>query len=192
MSPLAHAKRIPYVHRWLLSLLILSLVVTLAGCATSALKKPLTTVKSVDLHRFMGDWYVIAIIPYFLEKDCVGSVETYRLRPDGVIDTTFTAWKPDFDGKRIEAKSLAFVEDQETNASWAVQFFWPIRFAYRILALAPDYRYAVVGHPSRNYAWVFARTPRMDPEDYRAALAALDAQGFDTNRLVLVPQRDSR
>ena len=43
----------------------------------------------VDLERFMGDWYVIATIPTFLEKDAYNPVETYKRDDDGTIATTF-------------------------------------------------------------------------------------------------------
>jgi hypothetical protein len=36
------------------------------GCQTLA---PIHTVPYVDLNRFMGDWYVVANIPTFIEKD---------------------------------------------------------------------------------------------------------------------------
>ena len=54
------------------------------GC--SSVKDPLRTVSHVDLPRYMGDWYVIANIPYFAEKNCYDSIESYALRPDGAID----------------------------------------------------------------------------------------------------------
>ena len=41
---------------------------------------PMPVVDYVDLDRFMGDWYVIATIPTFLEKDAFNPVETYQKR----------------------------------------------------------------------------------------------------------------
>ena len=38
----------------------------LAACASRG--PEMKTVEKVDLERFMGDWYVIANIPTFLEK----------------------------------------------------------------------------------------------------------------------------
>ena len=51
--------------------------------------KPIHTVEKVDLNRFMGDWYVIANIPTFIEKDAYNAIETYRLEDDGTVATTF-------------------------------------------------------------------------------------------------------
>ena len=50
----------------------------------------LRTVDYVDLERFMGDWYVIANIPTFIEKGAVNAVESYELDSKGRINTTFT------------------------------------------------------------------------------------------------------
>src|SRR6185436_16258633 len=65
------------------------------GCATR--QQPLHTVPYVDLPRYMGDWYVIANIPYFAEKECVESIESYALRPDGKIANWFRFRKKGFD-----------------------------------------------------------------------------------------------
>lgn len=58
-----------------------------SACSTSP---PLDTVDYVDLDRFMGDWYVIAHIPTFIETDAYNAVESYRLEDNGTIDTVFT------------------------------------------------------------------------------------------------------
>ena len=51
------------------------------------------TVKYVDLKKYMGDWYVIANIPTFIEKDATNAVESYKLSSDGTIHTTFSFFK---------------------------------------------------------------------------------------------------
>jgi len=60
------------------------------------MKGPLRPVPQVDLQRYMGDWYVLANIPYFAEKNCLDSVESYALRSDGKIDNWFTCRKGSF------------------------------------------------------------------------------------------------
>jgi apolipoprotein D and lipocalin family protein len=62
----------------------------MVGCAAPP-GPPLTTVEHVDLPRFMGDWYVIASIPTFLEKRAYNAVESYRLAEDGTVATTIKA-----------------------------------------------------------------------------------------------------
>jgi len=78
--------------------LLLSLTI-LAGCAAPL--APLKTVDGVDIKRFMGPWYIIACIPTFIETDSYNGVETYRLDPDGTIDTVFTFNQGGFDGPQL-------------------------------------------------------------------------------------------
>ena len=47
----------------------------------------LETVDYVDLEKFMGDWYVIANIPTFIEKGAVNAIESYKLDSKGRVKT---------------------------------------------------------------------------------------------------------
>jgi apolipoprotein D and lipocalin family protein len=47
----------------------------------------------------------------------------------------------------------------------------------------------VIGEPSRKYLWILSRTPEMNEPDYRVAVAAAEAQGYDASKLVRTPQR---
>ena len=62
------------------------LLLMVSACKTA---EPMPVVDAVDLNRFMGDWYVIANIPTFIETDAYNPVETYRLNADGTVATTF-------------------------------------------------------------------------------------------------------
>jgi apolipoprotein D and lipocalin family protein len=169
---------------------ILAGIASLAGCASTTRipARPLKTVAHVDLHRYMGDWRVIANIPYFAEKGLVDSVETYALRRDGRIDNSFTFRKGSFDAPQKKITALAWVHDPTTNAEWRVRFFGVITVSYLVLDLDPEYRWTVVGHPSRNYGWIMARTKSLPESTYRGILKRLESQGYDPKRFVKVPQ----
>jgi apolipoprotein D and lipocalin family protein len=149
----------------------------------------LRTVSRVDLPRYMGDWYVIANIPYFAEAGCIASVETYALRPDGRIDNWFTYRKGSFEAPVKQMRALAWVHNPQTQAEWRVRFFGLITARYLVLDLDPDYRWAVVGHPSRRYGWVLARAKTLPERQYRQILRRLSEQGYDPERFVKVPQQ---
>ena len=163
--------------------LLLCLAV-LSGCASTP---PPRTVDRVDLKRFMGDWYVISLLPWFGEKGNVNTMDIYALRPDGKIDVTYAFRKGTLEAPRKEWKAKAWAVDP-SNARWKVQFVWPFAADYLVLALADDYRYTVIGHPSRGLAWIMSRTPKMSQNDYEAAILALKQQDFDTNKLEKVRQ----
>ena len=150
---------------------------------------PLKLADKVDLPRFMGDWYVIANIPTFLEKGAHNAVESYRLEPDGRIATTFTFRKGGFDGEEKRMTPTGFVLDRESNAVWGMQFAWPIKADYRIVHVAEDYSTTVVAREKRDYAWIMARQPSIPEPQYRRLLGLLAAQGYDISKVRKVPQR---
>jgi apolipoprotein D and lipocalin family protein len=172
------------------TLAALLLAAALAGCS-SAPQPPLALAGKVDLPRFMGDWYVIASIPTFLEKEAWDAVESYRLAPDGRIETTFTFRAGGFEGERKRYAPRATVADPASNAVWRMQFLWPFEADFRIVHVAPDYSRTVIGREKRDHAWIMARSPSLPDADYEALVALLRAQGYDTSKLRKVPQRPS-
>ncbi|HWA38435.1 MAG TPA: lipocalin family protein [Burkholderiales bacterium] len=166
------------------TVVILSLV--LSGCTAMP---PLKLAEKVDLPRFMGDWYVIANIPTFLEKGAHNAVESYRLEPDGRIATTFTFRQGAFDGEPRRYTPTGFVVDRASNAVWGMQFVWPIKADYRILYVAADYGSTVIAREKRDYAWIMARTPSIPEAQYRRLLGLLAEQGYDISKVQKVPQR---
>lgn len=159
-----------------------ALILILSGCVEGG-GDPMKTVDQVDLERFMGDWYVVANIPTFLEQDAYNPVESYALNPDGTIATTFTFNKGALDGPLKTYHPKGFVLDTETNARWGMQFIWPIKADYRIIYLDPDYQLTVIGRAKRDYVWVMSRTPVLSEETYARIRSLLDEVGYDTNQL---------
>ena len=65
-------------------------------------EEKMKTVPYVDIKKFMGDWYVIANIPTFLEKNATNAIESYRLNSKNEIETTFSFYKNSPDGEKKE------------------------------------------------------------------------------------------
>ena len=145
---------------------------------------------AVDLDRFMGDWYVIAATPTFIDKQAFGAVESYRRDPDGSIATTYTFRDGSFDGPARRYNPRGFVEPGTGNAVWGMQFVWPFRADYRIAWLASDYSRVIVAREARDYAWIMARTPRISDAQLGEMLAFLASNGYDTSTLRRIPQRE--
>jgi apolipoprotein D and lipocalin family protein len=164
-----------------------AMLAVLTSACTSG--KPLPTVDYVDLDRFMGDWYVIAIIPTFIETNAHNAIESYRLEDDGTIDTVFTFRDGSFDGELKRYNPRGFVRNTETNAEWGMQFIWPIRADYRVMYLDPEYRMTVIGRNKRDYVWVMAREPLIDVAELDAILGIVADAGYDVTLLRKVPQQ---
>jgi apolipoprotein D and lipocalin family protein len=168
--------------------LLATTLLLLAGCQTAP-RPPIALAGPVDLPRFMGDWYVIANIPTFLEKGAHNAVESYRLEPDGSIATTFTFRADAFDGPEKRYTPRGFVRQGQGNAVWGMQFLWPIKADFRIVYLTPDYAQTVIGREARDFVWIMARTPAIPETDYQGILGFLAEQGYDVARIQRVPQR---
>jgi apolipoprotein D and lipocalin family protein len=166
-------------------------LVAIAGCQSPSMK-PLAVAPHVELERFMGDWYVIANIPTFLERGAHNAVESYRLDSDGSIATTFTYRKDAFDGPEKSMEPRGFVKDTKSNAVWGMQFIWPIKADYRIAFVSPDYSQTVVGREKRDYVWIMARTPTLPEADYQRLMAFVAEQGYDVSKVRKVPQQWDR
>ena len=158
----------------------------LGGCASHP---PMPAVESVDLDRFMGDWYVIASIPTPLEKDIYNAVESYERIEPKTIQTTFAFRKGGFDGESKEMKPVGYVGDDGSNAIWGMQFIWPIKADYRIIYLNEDYTQTIIGRNKLDYVWIMARTPTIADSDYGMMVEFVGKQGYDTSKIRPVPQR---
>jgi apolipoprotein D and lipocalin family protein len=167
--------------------LTLSGSLLVAGCQAGL--PPVKTVDYVDLERFMGDWYVIANIPTFIERGAHNAVESYRLDDDGTIATTFTFRKDAFDGPLKRYTPRGHVFDTSSNAVWGMQFVWPFKGDYRIIHLTDDYSVTVIGRNKRDYVWLMAREPQLEKERYEEAVRVIAAAGYDTSKLQRVPQQ---
>jgi len=158
----------------------------LLGCSTHP---PIRTEKNVDIDKFMGDWYVIANIPTFIEKGAHNAIESYKLNEDGSIATTFTFYQDGFDGEKKSYHPTGFIYEKDSNAIWGMQFIWPFTAEYRIIYLSDDYSETVIGRTKRDYVWIMARRPSLSDAAYQKIVDFIKEQGYDPEKLRIVPHR---
>jgi apolipoprotein D and lipocalin family protein len=161
-----------------------SLLLALA-CARAG--PPPRTVERVDLARYAGTWYEIASFPSWFQRGCTATTASYALRDDGRVSVENRCTR---DGEQSGVEGVAWPVD-DSNARLKVRFFWPFAGDYWVLALDPDYRWSLVGHPDRDYLWILARTPRIDEALYAELVAKAQAEGFDVSRLARTPQPEA-
>lgn len=159
------------------------LMALLAGCSSPS---PMPPVAQVDLPRFMGDWYVIAHIPSRPERNAYDAVESYRLLPDGRIQTDFRYRDGGFDKEIETMHPVGTVRPDTGNAVWGMQFIWPIKAEYVIAYLDEGYETTIVARSKRDYVWVMARTPCMDAARYQQMVEKVRGLGY-TEPLRRVP-----
>lgn len=180
---------------FLLAIFALSVVTSSvkAQDTTSNAGEPVT-VDSVDLARYMGTWYEIAKIPNSFQSKCaMNTTATYTLLGDGEVEVVNRCVESD--GSVNVAEGVAKVVDEKTNAKLKVSFvsilgvrlFWG---DYWIIGLSKDYRYAVVGTPTRKYGWILSRSPELSSEDMDVINRILRTQGYDPVRFVPTEQTE--
>ncbi|HET6554308.1 MAG TPA: lipocalin family protein [Dyella sp.] len=164
---------------------VMLVALPLGSCAEQT---PITPVRHVDVGRYMGDWYVIAAIPTYFERHAYGAVESYALRPDGRVQTTFRYRAGAANGELKTMHATGLVHADSGNAVWGMQFVWPVKAEYIIAWLDPDYRAVIIARNKRDYVWIMARTPTIPQEQYDLLVARVSAMGYDLAKLRKVPQ----
>ena len=138
------------------------LIILISGCAMKTTQ--IKTVDEVDINKFMGDWYVIAHIPSYVERNAFNAVESYKLNDDGSIATTFTFNEGSVDGPVKTYHPKGFIVPNTNNAIWGMQFIWPIKAQYKIAYLDKDYQTTIVARDKLDYVWLMSRSKTL-PHD---------------------------
>ena len=151
------------------------------------------TVSYVDLDRFMGDWHVIASVPTLLDRHAIDPIEHYARNSDGTIQTTYSyRKKPDSTSAsdssannasaglapRTEKTAKGYVLDQQSNAVWGMQFFWPIKADYRVVYLDENYQYTIIARNKKDYAWIMSRNPNISKQKRQELLDFVASLGY--------------
>lgn len=156
----------------------------LAACTLLGCKSPetLPTVDSVDLNQYAGKWYEWARFDHAFERGCLCSTAEYTVAGDHVaVLNTCTE-----ESGQKSTFGKAFPVPGSNNARLKVQFFWPFKGDYYILALGSNYEYALVGAPNRKYLWILGRTAQPDEATVAMLLTKAEELGFDTSQVLRI------
>lgn len=179
-----------------LTLLAAIAVAALAGKAT-ALPRVLPAgsanapVESLDLERYLGPWHEVARRPQFFQRHCVSDTTATYTRTSAERIRVINRCR-DEDGEVIEAAG----EARTTPRAGALEVsFLPRALAwlpvgwgdYWVVDLDPDYRWAVVGGPSRKALWVLARDPALPPALFDRIRQRAEARGYGIEDWILSP-----
>lgn len=168
----------------LLSLALFSL------CATAMAQKiDNSTIATLDLDRYLGQWYEIARYDHSFERDLVGCKAEYSMRDDGKIKVVNSGYLKTLDGPYKESIGKAKARRNGKPGQLEVSFFGPFYGDYNIMELAPDYSYSVVGSSSPKYLWILSRTPQLTTATKDKILRNLRQRGYDTTKLIWVKQK---
>jgi apolipoprotein D and lipocalin family protein len=150
---------------------------------------PLATITSLDVPRYMGNWFEIAKYPNKFQMKCVADTQAqYQLLPAGTVQVTNRCRKDN--GEMDEAIGEVRQTGAATSPKLQVRFapawlsWLPMVWGnYWVIDLDDRYQLVAVSEPNREFLWVLARTPKVSAEAYDALLARLKVQGFELGKL---------
>lgn len=161
----------------------ISMLLIVLSSLIIAQQNPPTTVKYVDLKRYVGLWYEIAKIPNSFQDQCAkNTTAKYTLTKDGEIYVTNSCI--DTDGELDAADGVVRVVDKKTNAKLEVSFVsffgWrPFWGDYWIIGLDENYQWAIIGTPNRKYGWILSRNPELKQDTMDHIFQILKDQGYN-------------
>lgn len=174
------------------AILVLSVLflVNTGGCHSKKTETMnLSTVKQLDLNRYMGKWYEIARFDHSFEKNLAAVTATYELLPGGRITVLNQGHKDFPDGVLKKATGKAKQPDLKEPGKLKVAFFLFFYADYFILELDENYQWALVGSSSDKYLWVLSRTPSLEEATLNDILQRARSRGYDTGKLIWVEQK---
>ncbi len=167
--------------------LMAAMALGLAGCDTTA-PEGVTPVTGFELDRYLGTWYEIARLDHRFERGLEAVTAHYAKNDDGGVTVTNRGWNTEA-GEWDQAVGKARFLGAPDTASLEVSFFGPFYGGYHVLALdaqAPDYGYALVAGPDRDYLWILSRTPRLAEDVYQDLVRQARALDFPVDELIRV------
>ena len=130
----------------------------------------------------MGKWYEIARIETSFQRGKFDSQADYVLLDDGTVSITNSAI--DKYGNRTKATAKGYAPDPNNPSKLRISFFRPFYADYLILALDPNYQWALVGGSGKDYLWILSRTPTLPKDTINQIIETAKKLKFDTSKLM--------
>ncbi len=169
------------------SMVVLAAVSTvcLTSCGGSTIPQGATAVKPFDVKRYAGKWYEIARLDFKYEKGLNNTTAQYTLNDNGTIEVVNRGYDT-AKAKWDEAKGKAKFVDSPEEAKLKVSFFGPFYSGYNVIALDPEYKYALIAGESLKYLWLLSRERTMPENIKQEYLEKARSIGYNTDDLVWV------
>ena len=168
-------------HRFLL--LTLTIMTLCLSCST--LPEGAEAVSNFEKEKYLGKWYEIARLDVSFEKNLNNTTAEYSLNENGTIRVVNSGYNT----KKMKWKKAVgkakFVQD-ENIGMLKVSFFGPFYGGYNVVALDPEYRYALVAGSSLKYLWLLSRETSVPDQVKSDYLKIAEDIGYNTADLLWI------
>lgn len=145
-----------------------------------------TAIRPFDIEKYIGKWYEIARMDHTFENNLLNTSAEYSFNADGSIRVVNKGYNYLTHKHKTATGRAVFVDDAE-EAKLKVSFFGPFYSGYNVIAIDPDYKYALVAGKNLRYLWLLSRTRTIPPEIKEHFLATAAEAGYEINSLTWVP-----
>ncbi len=142
----------------------------------------LSTVSNLNIEKYMGIWYEIARFPNSFEQNLECVTASYTIKENGDIEVLNKGYNT-LKKKYNTATGNSWMPNKKLPGQLKVSFFWPFSGNYFIITLDNDYKYALVGDPSRKYLWILARDSKLDSDTYNMLIQIAKDKGFAVDNI---------
>lgn len=165
------------------------ILILLAGPSTVILRsnspvpKGAIAVKPFNKNRYLGLWYEIARMDFRFERNLNNVTATYSLNNDGnikVVNRGFDYVKK----KWSQATGKAKLAGKPDEAKLKVSFFGPFYAEYNVIALDPEYKYAMVAGKNLKYLWILCRETTIPGDIKQQYLNIARDLGYNISALI--------
>lgn len=158
-------------------------VIYLSSCST--IPKGVTAYKPFNKERYLGKWYEIARIDFKYEKNLNNTTAEYSLNSDGTIKVDNKGYNTKT-GEWVQAIGKAKFIGSDTIAMLKVSFFGPFYAGYNVIAIDPDYTYALVAGANFKYLWILSRNTSIPNDIKNKYLKIAKDFGYNTSDLLWI------
>lgn len=183
--PLFQQKNIMNRKTLLIGGTVFGIAALLAIKSCKTIPKNAVTVKPFDINRYMGKWYEVARLDFKYERGLNNTTATYSLNDDGTVKVVNRGYNAK-ENKNAEAVGKAKFAGSKDEAKLKVSFFGPFYSGYNVIALDPEYKYALVAGESLKYLWILSRETTIPEKIRQEYLKKAKEIGYDTSGLIWV------
>ena len=157
-----------------------------------AAEPTLHTVSSVDLDRYSGQWFAVAVLRNSFQRFCIDQTRAEYEREGNIVRVKNEChswlfgvnWSLSGRARAVDAsksklqvkfRGKEFEENEPAN--------------YWILGLGENYEWVLVGVPERNQGWLMVRDPKQSDAAFLNAEPLLKRNGYDACDFKLEPQK---
>ena len=157
---------------------------TLPGAAAQAV----STVPSVDLNRLTGNWYEIARLPNKRQRGCLANVEYLVALADKADHLQLVSTCKTKNDYTDVANANIKAEKHSNGSKLKVTYFWPFSEKGWVLALGPDYDWALIGSPNHKKLKILSRSRTLSDEVLAGVKQNAASEGYALDKLAMTLQ----